>query len=136
MMKKTTGTLACVGAVLLLATGSLSAHHAMIAEFNVAKPVTVRGTLTKMEWMNPHGWIHVDVKSPGGRVESWKFETGSPFRMEKRGLKKQDFRIGTEVIVSGFAAKDGSQTAAGLTITFLDQEASFPEHEATFILGR
>ena len=73
---------------------------------------------------------------PEGLVETWKIETGSPFRMEKRGLKKTDFRIGGEVIVNGFAAKDSSLTAAGFSITFPDREASFPAREASFVLGR
>ena len=98
----------------LFTTVPASAHHAMVVEFNLAKPITLKGTLTKMEWVNPHGWIYVDSKGPGGRVESWKIETGSPFRMEKRGLKKTDFTIGDEVIVSGFASKDGTPTAAGM----------------------
>ena len=127
--------IACA-ATLLVATGPLSAHHSMVVEFNLTKPITVRGTLTKLEWVNPHGWIYVDVKNAEGRVENWKFETGSPFRMEKRGLKKTDFKVGGEVIVSGFVARDGSLTAAGLTITFPDREKSFPAREATFVLGR
>ena len=108
----------------------------MVVEFNLAKPITLKGTLTKMEWVNPHGWIYVDSKGPGGRVESWKIETGSPFRMEKRGLKKTDFTIGDEVIVSGFASKDGTPTAAGMAVTFPNREQSFPGREATFVLGR
>ena len=136
MKRKRAGVLALAGVALLFATGLVSAHHAMIAEFSLNKPITVRGTLTKMEWVNPHGWIYIDVKGPDGLVESWKIETGSPFRMERRGLKKTDFRAGSEVILSGFAAKDGTPTAAGMTITFLDREASFPAREATFVLGR
>ena len=135
-MKRTTLAIALAGATLLLTTGPVSAHHAMVAEFNLAKPITLKGTLTKMEWVIPHGWIYIDSQGPGGRVESWKFETGSPFRMEKRGLKKTDFIIGDEVIVSGFAAKDGTPTAAGMTITFPNREKSFPAREATFVLGR
>jgi hypothetical protein len=136
MKMKTTLTMSLVCAALLFATQSVWAHHAMVAEFSLNKPITLKGTLTKMEWMNPHGWIHVDVKGPDGRVENWAFETGSPFRMEKRGLKKTDFHVGSEVILSGFAAKDGSRNAAGMTITFPDREASFPDREATFVLGR
>jgi hypothetical protein len=135
-MMRTTLAISFVGATLLFAAWPVSAHHAMVAEFNLAKPITLRGTLTKVEWVNPHGWIYIDSKGPGGRVESWKFETGSPFRMEKRGLKKIDFKIGDEVIVSGFASKDGTPTAAGMTITFADREKSFPTREATFVLGR
>jgi hypothetical protein len=135
-MKMTTTMTLSVICALLFSTGSLSAHHSVVAEFNLNQPVTVTGTLTKIEWVNPHGWIHVDVKSPDGRVENWAFETGSPFRMEKRGLKKSDLQVGDKVILSGFAAKSGSRTAAGMTITFLDREGSFPNREATFVLGR
>ena len=136
MMRRTTLAVALVGATLLFATRPGSAHHAMVVEFNLAKPITMKGTLTKVEWVNPHGWIYIDSKGPGGRVESWKFETGSPFRMEKRGLKKTDFKVGSEVIISGFASKDGTPTAAGMSITFPEREKSFPAQEATFILGR
>jgi hypothetical protein len=135
MRERTTLALALFGATLLFAAGPVSAHHAMVAEFSLTRPITLKGTLTRMEWVNPHGWLYVDVKGPEG-PESWKIETGSPFRMEKRGLKKTDFRVGTEVIVSGFAAKDGTPTAAGMTVTFADREKSFPAREATFVLGR
>jgi hypothetical protein len=135
MKRRTTLALALVGAALMVAAGPLSAHHAMVAEFNLAKPITLKGTLTRLEWVNPHGWLYVDVKGAEG-PETWKIETGSPFRMEKRGLKKTDFRVGSEVIVSGFASKDGSPTAAGMTVTFPDREASFPAREASFVLGR
>jgi hypothetical protein len=136
MKLTTTMTLSVVCAALLVSSGSLSAHHSVVAEFNLSQPVTVTGTVTKIEWMNPHGWIHVDQKCPDGRVETWAFETGSPYRMEKRGLKKSDIQVGEKVILSGYAAKGGSRTAAGMTITFLDREGSFPNREATFVLGR
>ena len=135
MKIRTTLATAVVGAALLFATAPLLAHHAMVAEFNLAKPITLRGTLTRMEWVNPHGWIYIDVKGHEG-TESWKIETGSPFRMEKRGLKKADFKVGDEVIVSAFASKDGTAAAAGMTITFVGVEKSFPAREATFVLGR
>ena len=125
-----------VGATLLFAIASVSAHHSMVGQFNLSKPVTVRGTLTKMEWVNPHGFIYVDVKGPDGQVENWKFETGPPLRMQRQGLKKTDFRVGSEVIVTGFAARDASRSAAGLTITFPEREAAVPAREATFVLGR
>ena len=136
MKRRTMLGFVLVGTALLAGTGPVSAHHAMVAEFSLNKPITLRGTLTKMEWVNPHGWIYLDVKSPDGQKESWKIETGSPFRMEKRGLKKTDFRAGSELIVSGFAAKDGSRSAAGLTVTFPEREAAFPAREASFVLGR
>lgn len=128
--------LACVGAVLLFAPGPISAHHSFVAEFNITKPITVRGTLTRMEWVNPHGWIYIDVKGPDGKLASWKMETGSPLRMEKRGLKKDDFKVGSEVIIAGYGSRDGSLSGAGMTITFVSREASFPVAESTFILGR
>ena len=136
MKRKTTPAFVLVGAALVFATGSVSAHHSMVAEFSLNKPITLRGTLTKMEWVNPHGRIYIDVKGPDGRAENWAIEAGSPLRMEKRGLKKGDFRPGIELIVSGFAARDGTRTAAGMTVTFPDREASFPAREASFVLGR
>ena len=136
-MKNTVrAALVCVGAALLLAPGPLSAHHSFVSEFSIAKPVTVKGTLTRLDWVNPHGWIYVDVKDPQGQVEHWKIETGSPLRMEKRGLKKEDFHIGSEVIISGYAARDAKLTAAGMIITFPDREREFPAREASFVLGR
>jgi len=131
-------TMSTVCAALLFSTDPLLAHHAMFAEFNLNNPITVKGTLTEMQWTNPHGRIHVDTKGPDGRKVNWVFETGSPARMEKRGLKKSDFHIGSEVILSGFAARDGSRNAAGMSITFPDREALFPDCdcEATFVLGR
>ena len=128
--------LACVGAALLFAPASISAHHSFVAEFNLDKPVTVRGTLTRMEWVNPHGWIYIDAKGPDGSVQKWKMETGSPLRMQRRGLQKTDFKFGSDVIVSGYAARDGSLSGAGMSITFPGREASFPAGEATFVLGR
>ena len=125
-----------VGIALLLATGPAWGHHALIAQFDVSKSITLRGTLTKMQWVNPHGWIYLDVKRPDGQVENWAIETGSPLRMEKRGLKKSDFQFGMELIVGGFAAKDATLTAAGWIITFPNREASFPALEASFPLGR
>ena len=136
MKLRTVVTMSVICAVLLVPNGSLWAHHSLLAEFNTHQPMTERGTLTKLEWKNPHGWIHVDVTLPDGRVESWAFETGSPPRMVKQGLKRADLQIGSEVILSGFAARDGSRSAAGTTITFPDREGSFANPEATFALGR
>ena len=136
MRMRTTLPIVVVGAVLLLATGPAWAHHAMIAQFALDRPVTLRGTLTKMEWVNPHGWIYLDVRGENGQVENWAIETGSPLRMERRGLKKTDFRYGVEIIVGAFAAKDGTRSAAGWIVTFPDREASVPAREASFSLGR
>ena len=136
MRQQTTLRVVVVGAALLLATGPASAHHALIAEFAVDNPITLRGTVTKMEWVNPHGSIHLDVKGADGRVENWAIETGSPGKMMKAGLKKTDFQPGIEIVVGGFASKSGKRTAAGWIVAFPNREASFPDRQASFPLGR
>ena len=136
MKTRTTLRVMLFGIALLLATGPVWAHHAMVAQFALDKPITLRGSLTKMEWINPHGWIYLDVKGPDGKVENWAIETGSPLRMMKRGLTKADFPYGADIIVGGFAARNGTRTAAGWIVTFPDREASYPDREASFPLGR
>lgn len=96
------------------------AHHSFAAEFDASKPITLTGTLTKMEWVNPHGWIYIDVKNPDGKVENWAIEAGAPNALLRRGLRRTDFPIGSEVVVKGFRAKNGSPTANGQTVTFKD----------------
>jgi hypothetical protein len=135
MGTKTQVPIFVIGAALLLVSGPAWAHHAMLAQFAVNKPITLRGTLTKMEWQNPHGWIYLDVKNADGNVENWAIETGNPLRMERGGLRKTDFRPGIEIIVGAFAAKNGSRTAAGWIVAFPDREA-FPDQQASFPLGR
>jgi hypothetical protein len=98
----------------------VQAHHSFAAEFDANAPVTLTGTLTKMEWVNPHGWIYIDVKSPDGKVENWAIESGAPNALLRRGLRKTDFPVGVKVIVKGFRAKNGSPTANGQSVTFED----------------
>ena len=135
MSAKTTLCTLIVSAGFFLVSGPLWAHHAMIADYALNKPVTLKGTITKMEWKNPHGWIYVDVKRDDGKVESWAVETGNPFRMEKGGLKKTDFQTGTNVIIGAFAAKDGKPNAAGWIVAFPDREKN-PDLQVSFTLGR
>ena len=99
---------------------SASAHHAFAAEFDANKPVNFKGTITKMEWVNPHSWLHVDVKQPDGTVVNWAIEAGGPNALLRRGLRRTDFPIGSEVIVTGFRARNGTPTANGRTVKLTD----------------
>jgi len=91
-------------------------HHAFAAEFDVNKPVTVKGTVTKIEWMNPHAWIYVEQKTDNG-VEQWQFETGAPIELARRGWRKNDLKVGDEVTVQGVRAKDGTNTGSARLVT-------------------
>jgi hypothetical protein len=95
------------GIALVLAGATVSAHHAFNSEFDANKPVKVQGTVSKVEWINPHAWIHVDVKKPDGSIEKWMFEAGTPNTLMRRGLTKNSLAIGTEVIADGYQSKDG-----------------------------
>lgn len=117
-MKAKLAYILCVAA--LVASGRVLAHHSFAAEFDASQPVTLTGTLTKMEWVNPHGWIYVDVKGTDGKVENWAVESGAPNALLRRGLRKTDFPIGVKVVVKGFRAKNGSPTVNGQTVTFED----------------
>jgi hypothetical protein len=92
------------------------AHHAFAAEFDLNKPVTVKGVVTKIDWMNPHAWIYVDMKTDAG-VEQWQFETGAPIELVRRGWRKNDLKVGDEVTVQGLRAKDGTNTASARMVT-------------------
>lgn len=104
---------------------SLSAHHAFAAEFDAKKPITFKGTVTKMEWINPHVWIHIDVTKPGGGVESWMVEGGAPTVLFKRGFTKASLQAGTQIVVDGYQAKDGTRKMNGREIAYSDGRKLF-----------
>ena len=115
-----------VGAVvagLLLAAGSVSAHHAFGAEFDGDKPIELVGTVTRVEFINPHGWIHMDVKRPDGTVEPWSIEMGTVGTLLRRGLTKSVIPVGIQIKINGYLARDGSKKANGRTITLADGKA-------------
>lgn len=115
------------GAVLALAIASVpaSAHHAFAAEFDGNKPLTMKGTVTKMEWTNPHVWLHMDVKTKEGKTENWAFEAGTPSVLFRRGFTRKSLPPGLEVVIDGYRAKDGSRRANGRDITFPDGSKLF-----------
>lgn len=104
----------------LLAVAPLLAHHSFAVEFDEHQPVTLKGILTRFEWVNPHGWLYVDVKEPDGKVVNWAIEAGAPNALLKRGLRKTDFPAGLEIVISGYRARNGTPTANGRTITLSD----------------
>ena len=101
------------------------AHHSFAAESDINKPVKLEGTVTSMEWINPHSWIHLDVKEPDGKVISWMVEGGSPNILLRRGFTKKSLERGTVIIVDGYQAKTGENRANGANITFTDGKRLF-----------
>ena len=111
---------------LLLAVKPVSAHHAFAAEFDAKKPVKLRGTVTKMEWINPHAWIHIDVKKEDNSgVDEWMIEAGTPNTLLRRGFTKDSLKIGTEILVDGYQSKDGSLRANGRDLTLPNGQTLF-----------
>ncbi len=110
--------------VTLLAA-PLSAHHAFSSEFDADKPLELAGTVSQMEWVNPHAWIHIDVKKSDGTTEEWMIEGGTPNTLMRRGVSRDTLAIGTEVKVTGYQAKDGSKRANGRDITYPDGRKLF-----------
>jgi hypothetical protein len=111
--------------VLLVASAPVSGHHSFAAEFDANQPVKLNGTVTKMEWINPHSWIHIDVKKPDGTVEKWMIEGGTPNTLLRRGFTRDSVKPGMEIVVDGFRAKNGTLRANGRDVTFPDGRKLF-----------
>jgi hypothetical protein len=118
--------IAIAGAALLAGGGHLVAHHAFSAEFDANAPVTLRGPITKVEWINPHAWIHMESKTKDGKNEVWMVEGGTPNTLLRRGLTRDSLTVGTELVVDGYQTKDHSlKRANGRDVTFTDGRKMF-----------
>jgi hypothetical protein len=127
-MKKSVATIVlgmAAAGITMASSPALQAHHAFAAEFDARKEVTLKGAVTRVEWVNPHVWIHVDVKKPDGKVESWAIEAGTPNVLFRRGVTKQSLKSGTEVVINGYQAKDGTHRANGRDVKLADGSKLF-----------
>ena len=121
----------------LLLSGMLStpvavqAHHAFAAEYDADKPITLTGKLTKIEWINPHGYVHVDVKDASGKPADWLIEFGAPNSLLRKGFRKTDFPVGADVTVKGYQAKNGANVGAASTVTLPDGRSFYAGSEGT-----
>jgi hypothetical protein len=116
---------ATLAGACLTAGVSAAAHHAFSTEFDASQPITLKGTITQVEWINPHAWIHLDVKKDDGTVEKWMIEAGSPNTLVRRGLTRDSIPAGTEVVVFGYRHRNGSNAANGRDVTLPNGQRLF-----------
>jgi hypothetical protein len=112
-------------AVMGLCAAPALAHHSFAAEFDLDQPIKLRGTVTEVEFMNPHSWIHIDVRKDDGTVESWAIEGGTPNTLFRTGINQNSLKPGTEIIVDGYRSRDGENRANGRDITLPDGRKLF-----------
>ena len=128
---RTTAAFAIVSLGILLAAGApVQAHHSFSATYDGNKPITLRGTIVKMGWQNPHAHMYVDVKNADGKVVTWEVESAGPNALIKQGLRKEDF-VGAEIIIKGFLAKDGTPTVNASSFTLVESKREFVNEAQT-----
>ena len=120
-----TQIIALMTGLVMAAATPVVAHHSATAEYDLSKPIKVTGTVTKVEWTNPHIWFYVDVKNDDGTVTNWGFSGGPPGVLQRRGIGKTTIKPGDVVKVDGFRARDGSSNASGNNVTFEDGRRVF-----------
>jgi DNA/RNA endonuclease YhcR with UshA esterase domain len=128
---RSTLALIAAGLWLVTAASSVHAHHSFAAEYDVTQPITLKGEVQQVDFVNPHGWIYIKVPEPNGKVETWNVEMGSPSTLNRRGFTKDTVAKGTEVVVNGYRAKDGSRTVNGTNVTLPDGRRLFTGSSGT-----
>jgi hypothetical protein len=114
-----------IAALTLLFAVPVLAHHAFSAEFDANAPITLKGEITRIEWINPHTWIHIAVNDAKGKSDEWMVEGGTPNTLQRRGITRDSLAIGTVIVVQGFRSKDGRMRANGRNLTYADGRTLF-----------